>query len=286
MEKLTFISSTGYTITFDATLPVLLGEVSGIGEIPIDIQTADAHGIDGKIYYESTAAPRLIKFDFWISADTHEGLHAARREMQKCLNPKAGEGLLMYEDDNSKYIIAAAVCDGPVILSSKPNDKMALYQHVEVAFCCNQPMWQSFIEYSTVIVGLTGGLQFPLSFPINFATTADNMVINNDGDTKTPLRIEFRGPATGCRITKIGTGEYVDVTYTLLTGEKLIIDTDPVQISVSFVDASGVVTSAFNKINPLSTFFQLTTGINTISFTTATGSPEVYLYWRIRYAGV
>jgi phage-related protein len=197
-----------------------------------------------------------------------------------------GTGQLIYENDIGKWCIPAVLFDGPVMLPKKPDDRKITYQHADVAFVCEQPFWQSFVEYSTMIIGRTGGLSFPLAFPVHFSDLADNIEINNTGDVDAPLRIEFRGPAAGCRITKVETGEYIEVSYTLAAGEKLIIDTDPRSTTVTFVDTHGVSVSAFNKINALSTFFQLTRGINTIAFTSVSGTPEVYLYWHELFSGV
>jgi phage-related protein len=284
MEKITFTSSAG-SMEFSADFPYKLISVAGVGELPWNTQTDEAYGIDGNAYYDTLASARLIKLNFWFNATTHAGLHTVQRLIQSILNPKLGEGEIILENDNEKYRITAAVFDGPIILPSAA-DRLPLHQHAEVAFICCQPFWESYIEYSQVLEGSTGGLEFPLAFPISFAQLADNVVMDNIGDVDTPLRFEFRGPATGCKIEKVETGEYVEVTYTLQAGEKLVIDTNPVLPSVTFIDMSGVETSAFNKINALSTFFQLTPGINTFAFTAATGTPDVYMFWRYRYVGV
>ena len=286
MEKLTFTNSNDLLIEFGAQFPYLLGDISGIGEIPYNVQVFNAHGIHGSLYYDTLASARIVKFDFWFNASTHEALHTARALIQQICNPVLGEGELIYENDIGKWRIPAAVFYGPVMLPSKPKDRQRLYQHAEIGFVCEQPFWQSYVEYQTTIVGRTGGLEFPLEFPIHFATLADNVEINNTGYVDTPLRIDFHGAATLCRVTKNETGEYIEVTYTLLEDERLVIDTNPISQSVTFIESDDTETSAFNKINAASTFFQLTPGINTIAFTSGTGSPVVYLFYHLRYTGV
>lgn len=285
MEIITFINSAGNSIEFSAEFPYKLGDTTGIGEMPTEPQMDEVYGIDGDVYYDTLADNRPVRFDFWFNGTTEADLLTTRRLIQKYLNPKLGEGILVYENNNAKYRVNAAVFDGPVMLTGAEN-RTPLCQHVEVAFLCAQPLWESYIEYSVKIVGKTGGLAFPLEFPISFATLADNVEIDNQGDNDTPVRIEFRGPATLCKITKVETGEYVEVTHTLEANEKLIIDTNERLPTVTFVSATGVETSAFNKINAASDFFVLTPGVNTMAFTSATGTPEVYIFWRHRYSGV
>lgn len=281
MEKITFINANGVSIEFGSQFPFLLEKIEGISETGIIDLSTRSYNQDGVTDYDTLSEPRLIKAGFVFNAPTHAEMYTTRRTVEGILNHKLGLGTLVYENDDGKYQISAKVIDGPMMTARK-----TLRHHAEVAFICPNPYWLSYIENIVKLVGFVGGLSFPLEFPISFASAGDSAIFTGIGDVETPLTIEFRGPASGCKIINDTTGEFVEVTYTLLADEKLIIYTDKTHPSVTFVDAAGLETSAFNKINILSSFFRLQPGAQTLSFTALSGTPDVYLKWYDRYVGV
>lgn len=281
MEKITFTNSSGTLIEIGPEFPYLLQNISGISETGITDLSTQSYNQDGTTDYDSLSDSRLLKIDFMHKEDTFSLLHSVRRAIENTLNHKLGLGTLVYENDDGKYQIQGKVIDGPVVTKRWPCMEL-----MDVVFKCPIPYWLSYIENIVKLVGFVGGLSFPLEFPISFASAGDSAVFEGLGDVETPLTIEFRGPASGCKIINDTTGEFVEVTYTLLTGEKLIINTDKTHPSVTFVDAYSVETSAFNKINILSSFFRLQPGPQTLSFTALSGTPDTYIKWYDRYVGV
>ena len=100
------------------------------------------------------------------------------------------------------------------------------------------------------------------------------------------MAIEFNGPTELPKITKIDTGEFIEVSVALLEGEKLIINTDKSSIEVKIVNAQGEEIPAYNYINPLSSYFMLSEGLNNLMFNVAYGNPVVKVYYMERYVGV
>ena len=103
------------------------------------------------------------------------------------------------------------------------------------------------------------------------------------------MLIDFRGTnAVDPLVTNSTTGESIEThDLTLLTGEKLLIDTNPDAPSVVHVTAAGVETDAWNKIEFVSTFWQLEPGENTIVFSATSGSDlECYITYDLHYAGL
>jgi len=75
----------------------------------------------------------------------------------------------------------------------------------------------------------TGGLVFPLVFPLTFGSGASGgeMTLTNAGTLATWPKWTITGPVTGARIVNTGTGEELefDPTFAIASGQTLVIDT-------------------------------------------------------------
>ena len=113
-------------------------------------------------------------------------------------------------------------------------------------------------------------------------------LVQNDGSSPTPAVITISGPFTNPVLTNERTGETISVKYTLSAGEKLIIDTDPQNTAVIFVDAGGTRYAAFNAVTSDSAFWQLLPGENIIHYADSgvIGNVPIRIEWYDRYAGV
>lgn len=70
---------------------------------------------------------------------------------------------------------------------------------------------------------LSGGLRFPLRFPVQFAgsTTFGDADVVNEGNMPAPAKVTFTGPLTTPTITNVTTGQSVTYNETLASGETL-----------------------------------------------------------------
>jgi phage-related protein len=107
--------------------------------------------------------------------------------------------------------------------------------------------------------------------------------IVNKGDVQTPVRIEFKGPATNPKISNRTTGEYIQVRRELAYGDVLIITTD---FGAKRVEINGQ--NVFNWIDLDSSFWQLQPGDNIIEYTSdvPVEPAAVLISYRNRYVGV
>ncbi len=138
------------------------------------------------------------------------------------------------------------------------------------------------------MAGFTGGLSFPviLDGETKFAEKSSITTINNIGDVPAAIRAEFSGECQNPILINATTGEFIQVNTTLQEGEKLTINTAYGNKSVKHIAADGTIQDAYHLISVDSTFFELQTGTNRITFTSATGTPEVFLYYYNWYVGV
>jgi tail protein len=76
----------------------------------------------------------------------------------------------------------------------------------------------------------TGGLVFPLVFPLTFGSGAagGSVTLTNNGTISTPIRWTVLGPVTGPVITNAATGAKLEFlsTFALAAGQSMLIDTD------------------------------------------------------------
>ena len=284
MQKITFTNANNDSITLKDTFPYLLQNLSGIGAPNITALIQRGFQQEGVSYYGNLLEPRIISFRAVISSKQRNTLLGMRSEIFKVFNPALEAGVLTYDNGYESYQINCAVYEGPAEILGQGARGPAM-QSFDIDLLCPRPAWEGE-QMGGPLVGFVGGLTFPITFPITFAQQGEQEDIEYYGTLDAPLKIEVRGPVEAPKIIKVETDEFIEVDMEILTGEKLFIDTTPGAVDVYRQDNEGNVIPAFNYINPASSYFQLTKGVNTLTYTAGSGSPEVYLYWREQFVGV
>lgn len=280
MRTLTFINANQESLTFREAFPYLITELD-LGDPQVTTMQDKNYNQDGVQYYGSRLDERIIDFSLCLEGASEEDVLNMRRKAYSVLNPRLGLGTLIYDDGYSRWRINATV----TYLTTRDEIDETI-KELDVGMNAPDPAWESEIQHAIKLVGSIGGLTFPKRYPISYARQGDQCQINYQGTLDAPLLIEFRGPANMPKIMKKESGEFIEVDVDIMEGERLYISTVPTAIDAYIVDATGEERPAFHYIKPVQSYLQLTQGMNTISFRSATGSPEVYLYWRDRYVGV
>ena len=277
---LTYINSNGEHISFGSGEYELM-EVSGFSAAEITVLTSAGYMQNGATYRASQLGGRLFTITIDDVRDSYEDLAESRMELAKVLNPLL-TGRLYINNGIDQYFTDCVIYEGLTPINAQGDTS----QEYEIAFYSAYPFIRGSIEHSIKMAGFQGGLTLPYSLPYSLGTQGDIATINYAGSIGAPLLVEFRGPAVHPRITKKQTGEYIAVNTTLLDGETLWIDTTPKAIAVYTLDGGGNKVAADQKTDPLSTYFGLTAGQNTIEFAANSGTPTVYLHWYDQYMGV
>ena len=117
----------------------------------------------------------------------------------------------------------------------------------------------------------TGGLVFPLVFPLTFGSGAagGSLLLDNSGTIATPVVWEILGPVDAPVITNIGTGQRLEFasTFSLGSGETVTINSDTKTV------LQGVTNRRPDLV--VAQWWNLATGPNQIQFSGASGSPTV-----------
>lgn len=125
---------------------------------------------------------------------------------------------------------------------------------------------------------------FPWMLPSSFAIKGPKKInIYNEGDVETPIRIEFKGPATNPRIINNTTGEYIQVNQVLARDEVLVATTD---FGNKRVEINGRNVIRWIDLNSI--FWQLRPGDNIVEYTSddEVEPAAVEISYRNRYVGV
>jgi len=282
MEKITFINSKGRSLELGNDGPFILTKIEGTGAVNVNIQSQKSPFQDGETYLGNTLEPRSIPIEITLLGENETDIADKRSKLLQIFNPKLGQGRLIYEFGNIKREIKAIPELAPVFPHA--GDFSDTMQPGLIQFYCSNPFWIDEFETSEEIVTWIGGMRFPLRLPTRFAMKGPKKInIINNGDVETPVRIEFKGPATNPKIINHTTGEYIKVNRILTSEDLLIITTE---FGNKRVEINGQ--NVFNWIDLNSAFWQLEVGDNIIEYTSddEVESASVKIVYRNRFIGV
>lgn len=282
MEKITFINSRGQSVQLGNEAPFVLTKIEGTGAVNVNIQSQKSPFQDGETYLDNTLEPRYPYIEIMVLANNAEEMATNRNRLLQAFNPKLGQGTLLYEFGNIKREIKALAELAPQFPDG--GDFKDTMQSGLIQLYCSNPFWLDDFEISEEIVTWIGGMNFPLILPTSFAIKGPKKInIINHGDVKTPVKIEFMGPATNPKMTNLSTGKYLKVNRTLVQGDILMITTD---FGNKRVEINGQ--NVFNWIDLGSYFWELEPGDNIVEYTSddEVEPAAVKLTYKNRYVGV
>ena len=172
MQKLVFINGAGNQIDLNS-IADNFGIVNwqGLSNTDLNIQSQQVPFEDGGVFLDALMEQREIELTVAIyDGNDLELRYQKKRELISALNPKAGEGVLIYTNDYlSKQI--KAVPHIPLFENKNSNDAGTL--KASIAFTCCDPYWEDVEETE-----------------INFSY-AEMPIITNKGDVPTQIKIKF-----------------------------------------------------------------------------------------------
>lgn len=211
MQKLVFRNPNGEEIDFTGG-DFGVTKWEGFSHVDMDVQSQQVPFNDGSVFLDALLSERELNVTVAINDDGDlEKRYRLKRELIHCLNPKLGEGELIYTNDyTSKKIVCVPAI--PEFENKNINDRGS--QKASCTFNASNPYWEDVEETS---------IAFSLS---------DNININNTGDFPCPLKIELYGNEVKNPVLKnittrkkvALTGEYTGaISYNFNTGKKSII---------------------------------------------------------------
>lgn len=202
MQKLKFINANGVEVDLTSD-PFGITEWNGFSNVDLNLQTQQVPFSDGSVYLDGLLSEREISVTLAINAvGDLEKRYRLRRELISVLNPKLGEGTLIYTNDYiSKQI--KAVPQVPLFETHNSND--AGTPKASLAWTCPNPYWED-VEDKQIIFSI-----------------GENALIENEGDVPAQMQIELFGNAENPIIINDTTKK--KIAYNGQIENSLLIDT-------------------------------------------------------------
>jgi len=286
--------ASGIIIPFEITASggpyqLVRGSLQGFGGAKTTHMHSQTPFQNGSTFYTSRYNDRELSFKFRVFADSFDDAQQKKREIADVFSAAHGLGTMrIFADvEDTVFFDIECVPSGTETMFEvvKAHDDTMFEATVElVAF---SPFFYDPTLYQVEFSAFAGGFRLPFTYPFTLGVTGSGLV-QNDGSSPTPAVITISGPFTNPVLTNERTGETISVKYTLSAGEKLIINTDPQNTAVVFVDAGGTRYAAFNAVTSDSAFWQLLPGENIIHYADSgvIGNVPIRIEWYDRYAGV
>lgn len=176
MQKLKFINSLGEEIDLTSGLSgenYAVINWSGFDNVALEVQNQTVPYQDGSVFLDGILDNREISITIAIN-DNHnlEKRYKLKRELIHILNPKNGEGVLIYENDFLKKQINV-ISEVP-IFETKNSDTGGTLKGNITFIACN-PYWEDVEETLLLVKG------------------QNSINCQNDGDVRTEVNIQYSG---------------------------------------------------------------------------------------------
>lgn len=228
--------------------------IEGLETPPIRTSSSNYSGKDGGLVNGQFLSPRLITIPGFIAAGTCEEHEDLRKQLQESIIPKEDLEVIITTFSGTQYVTTVRVIgfNMPIIDGKASKFKIDLF--------ASDPNLYLEDSISTVIpIELGGGFVLPFILPVTFAAGSSPTIINNTGSVDVFPVITITGESTNPIITKTDTGEKVEVTVSMHTGDVLEIDMFNRTITLNGSSIVGYRTSD-------SDWFSLDVGANHITY--------------------
>lgn len=287
MQRVTYINSKNESLEFGIIPPLVLQKIEGTGDISTRTISQKSPNQDGRTFIESNFEARDIFLQTTIISSDREEVFKERERVQRVVNPKLGEGILVYSYPGGTKSIKVIV-DGTPVFSKYKGETVSC----QLNLIANDPFWYDLLpneyEFSAPYSPM---FEFPFfSSPkdeIEFGLEQEDITIENRGSVFTPIVIEFHGGLKSATLTNRTNGDYIVIKKELLGGEVLSIDTSFGDRKVKLMNDRDSEKNGFKYITLDSKFLQLEEGMNDIHYrATAEENVTINIKWTNRYLGI
>ncbi len=289
-EKLTYINSRGETLEFSITSDFhcnVSKDVTGIAGIDNTVYSTNSMGQHGDTYIGQRYEPRDITIAGSINSTDKDRVLELRRRAERVLNAEL-EAKLVYTYKDFVRVIDCKVDGRPTFKRSK------VYTQYSIPIICCNPFWREETEARQDIAAWVSSWEFDLEIneegiEMGYREPSIIVSMNNEGDIKSSMRIEFRavGTVVNPMLFNVNTREYVKINTTMTAGDIITVNTEYGQKSVTLT-RDGEEADYFRYMDIESTFMQLEIGENVFRYGADSDitTLEVAVYHNNKYLGV
>lgn len=222
MQKLIYRNPNGEEIDFTSG-DFGVTKWSGFSKVDMDVQSQQVPFHDGSVFLDALLGERELSVTVAVNDDNNlEKRYRLKREMIHCLNPKLGEGELIYTNDyTSKKIVC--VPDIPEFDNKNMNDSGTM--KAMCSFTASNPYWED-VEGKYVLMNKGNSFiknegDLPCSVKINISTpNASNISIKNLTN-KNLLKINGSIEGSAILSTEFGKKSFIKQNRNILSKESI-----------------------------------------------------------------
>lgn len=253
-------AGTTYELTHDPDRYFVI-DIDGLAPMPITLGMSEGN-FDGALLTSAKAATRNIVITLVLNGD----IETNRQRVYKIFPLKKSCTVFFANKNRSVKI--------PAYVETIEDNFFAAREKIQISLLCPSAWFESadstdFVPSYTVPL-FSAPFAIEQGDPIPVSEVADHptALISNTGDTECGMVItaSFTGAVTGFKITNETTGDYIEITNTFASGDKLTIDTRRGQLSASCNGANFI-----GKITSGSKWIKLQTGVNRLGVTATSG---------------
>lgn len=243
--------------------------IMGLTPPSAQINTSKIAGQDGSKFNSSTLNERNIVITVKLNGDVEHNrinLYSFFRNKEWCK--------FYYKNGTRNVYIEGYV-------ESLDGDLFTDNETMQISILCPNPYFKDIDEIIDDISKALATFEFPFAIdegdpiPISTIDTSriTNVYNNSESETGLIIEIDLLNSANKIQINNIITGEIFVLNYAFLENDKIIIDTNKGNKSVSLV-RNAVTTNLFTAMRKGSSFFQLNIGDNFFSYLVDEGTND------------
>lgn len=283
LEAVRFIGDDGTQLVLTNYTTVFLQTRRGWAAPPVDPSVQSMPGVPGGLYTGSRTRERKLSFVLLLAANDWQ---AGLAVQESVVNTLAQNGIL--ESQRSTGITRRLKVQFAGGLDGDSAARQGSWLKIIPEYVAADPYWynpvQQIGDLDTVALG--AGMSFPRAYPLywSIAGASCGAAVTTDGNVPAPWILEAAGPFTRLTFRHLSSQAVLDITYTVGSGETLIIDTSLGEHRLVLDRPSGrkEVTTG---LSALSNFWALQPGLNrvAIKFYNGNGASRATLRWNDRY---
>lgn len=242
--------------------------ITGLTPPSAQINTSKIAGLDGSQFNSSTLNERNIVITIKLNGDVEKNrinLYSFFRSKEWCR--------FYYENDTRNVYIEGYV-------ESFDGDLFSNREIMQISILCPNPYFKDAEEILDDISKSLAAFEFPFAIesPGVEISTIDttritNVCNNSEIETGIIIEIDLLSAANKIQITNITTGETFTLNHSFVENDKIIIDTNKGNKSVTLIRDAETI-NLFTKMRRGSKFFQLNIGDNFFSYLVDDGNND------------
>jgi len=267
------LAAGGKTVDLLGQTGVKISTINGMGVPAMEHRNVETPLRDGASYIDSRMRTRSIRLGARVYGHSAATFQTARRALLSKLNPRLGQGILMYAPDAQCYEVDAVVDEFSL---SDHQANVPRLQTPNIAFKCFDPAIRVSALNETLQTVPAGGWSIPWSIPWSITQSAVTFNFTNDGDVDAWPRFSLTAAvaSTGPYFTNNTTGK----TFALTGGGVLSMAAADVLL-VDMLNRTATIAGAnkYSYRSDASQMWPLVPGVNSVTIGVATGSAEALM---------